>query len=88
MHASVPEALPFAAVLGDAPPAGVDEVAVVPGLGAAGLGAVVAGLGLGFGLGGAVVGAGALVFVGAGGAMPGCCPEPNRKPTTEPGAGS
>ena len=34
------------------------------------------------------VGAGSLVFVGAGGAMRGCCPEPKRNPTTVPGAGS
>ena len=34
------------------------------------------------------VGAGSLVFGGAGGAMRGCCPEPKRNPTTVPGDGS
>lgn len=39
------------------------------------------------GFGAAVVGLGLLVALGAGGAMPGCPPEPNLKPTTVPGAG-
>jgi hypothetical protein len=60
----------------------VDEVDPAGALGVMGLGVDLVGLGLGFG------GVGALVLAGAGGAMPGCCPEPNRKPTTEPGTGS
>lgn len=65
----------------------VPEVALgVVALGVVGLGAAVVGLGLGFGA--VFVGVGVLVLVAAGGAMPGCWPEPNRKPTTEPGAGS
>jgi hypothetical protein len=40
------------------------------------------------GLVGGVEGAGALVRVGAGGAIRGWPPEPNRNPTTVPGAGS
>jgi hypothetical protein len=35
-----------------------------------------------------VVGFGVLVVAGAGGAVRGCWPEPKRKPTTVPGAGS
>ena len=53
-------------------------------LGVVGLGAEV----VGFGFVVVFVGVGVLVLVAAGGAMRGCCPEPNRKPTTEPGAGS
>ena len=91
--AAEPGALPLAVDVGAALPAGADELEPEAAFGAEG-----AGFGFGFGLGFVVggfgaglgvvfVGAGALVFGGAGGAMPGCCPEPNRNPTTEPGAG-
>ena len=53
-------------------------------LGVVALGADVVGLGFDV----VFVGVGVLVLVAAGGAIPGCWPEPNRKPTTEPGAGS
>ena len=54
-------------------------------LGVVGLGADVVFVGFGVGF---LVGTGVLVFVGAGGATRGCCPDPKRKPTTVPGAGS
>ena len=64
---------------------GVEPPPVVAGaLGDVGLGAAV----VGFGLGVVLVGAGVLVFGGAGGATPGCCPDPKRKPTTVPDGGS
>ena len=70
---------------------GVDPVPVVddvdPAVVAVGLGADVVFLGVDVVLGFVVVGAGWLVAVGFGGATRGCCPEPNRKPTTVPGAG-
>ena len=83
-------AWPFAGGADDGLPAWADgaapEVALgVVALGVVGFGAAVVGFGLGFGT--VFVGVGALVLVAAGGAMPGCWPEPNRKPTTEPGAG-
>lgn len=84
----VPDVCPFAAGVEAPLPAcadGVDpEVALgVVALGVVGFGAAV----VGFGFGAVFVGVGVLVLVAAGGAMPGCWPEPNRKPTTEPGAG-
>ena len=89
-------ALPLAVADGAAFPASFEELEPDVAFGAEGAGLglgfglvvgglVVGGLGVGFGV--VLVGAGALVLVGAGGAMPGCCPEPNRNPTTEPGAG-
>jgi hypothetical protein len=48
--------------------------------------AVFFGVDVAFGL--VVVGAGALVALGAGGATRGCWPDPKRNPTTVPGAGS
>jgi hypothetical protein len=83
----VADAWPFTVAVGDVPPAGVvdPEVALgVVGFGVVGFGFEV----VGFGFDVVFVGVGVLVFVAAGGAMPGCWPEPNRKPTTEPGAGS
>lgn len=65
-------------VLEVAPP----EVGVALGVG---LGADVVFVGFGVGF---LVGTGVLVLVGAGGATRGCCPDPKRKPTTVPGAGS
>lgn len=64
---------------------------VVRGAAAVGRGLVVAGFGCGFGVAftvGLGVGFGVLVAVFAGGAVRGFCPEPNRNPTTVPGAGS
>jgi hypothetical protein len=66
----------------------VDEVDPAVVLAALGLGAEVVFLGADVARGWVVVGAGWLVAVGSGGATRGCCPEPNRKPTTVPGAGS
>ena len=82
---------PFAAGAEDALPAladGVDPAVAlgVVALGVVGFGAAVVGFGFGFGT--VFVGVGVLVLGAAGGAMPGCWPDPNRKPTTEPGAGS
>ena len=66
----------------DALPEGfVGDVAEV--FGVVGFGADVVDLGLAV-----VVVFGVLVAAGAGGAVRGCWPEPNRKPTTVPGAGS
>jgi hypothetical protein len=53
-----------------------------------GLGAVVVLRGVDVARGLLVVGAGLLVTAAAGGATRGCCPDPKRKPTTVPGAGS
>ena len=74
-------------VLGVDPVFVVDEVDPAVVLAAVGLGADVVVLGADVALGFVVVGAGWLVAVGSGGATRGCCPEPNRKPTTVPGAG-
>ena len=74
-------------VLGVDPVFVVDEVDPAVVLAAVGLGADVVFLGADVALGFVVVGAGWLVAVGSGGATRGCCPEPNRKPTTVPGAG-
>lgn len=65
-------------------------VVCAPDLGAlVGFGAAVVGFGAAVvGLGAAVVGFGVLVAVFSGGATRGFWPEPNRKPTTVPGAGS
>ena len=83
----VADGAPFTVAVGDVPPAAVvdPEVALgVVGFGVVGWGFEV----VGFGFDVVFVGVGALVLVAAGGAMPGCWPEPNRKPTTDPGAGS
>lgn len=64
---------------------------VDPGVALVALVGLVAGVGFFVGsevaLGLLVVGAGLLVAVGAGGATRGCWPDPNRNPTTVPGAG-
>lgn len=84
------EAAALFPVVGRAAEVGVDPFGATVVLGAAvvGRGAVVRGLGFGVaftvGLG---VGFGVVTAVFAGGADRGFCPEPNRKPTTVPGAG-
>jgi hypothetical protein len=72
-----PPAVVEAVVLGAVDPLLVVRVVVDRGAAVVGSGSLVV-----------FVGAGSLVFVGAGGATLGCCPEPKRNPTTVPGAGS
>ena len=65
----------------------VADVDRVAGAAVDGFGAAVVVFGVDVAVGLVVVGRAGSSAVGSGGATRGCCPEPNRKPTTVPGAG-